>query len=121
MPEEKEITKGTLLALRKQPEFLEFLRLVEEEKIPDSWEIIAEAIGVSKPTILKWRKTPEFKEALAKGIKNAFIRMESAGNSDWRMWREKIGLLTKEQNKEELKFGDITINIINYARTNNPV
>lgn len=86
--------------VRKEPEFKEFLKMVGEEKIPDTWELVAEAIGVHPHTIINWRKTPEFQEALARGIQNAMVRMEKAGNSDWRMWREKIALLRKEKDRE---------------------
>jgi hypothetical protein len=81
----------------KEPEFLAFLNLVEEQKIPDTWELVAQAIGVHPNTIKMWRKTPEFQKALAQGIKNAIENMESSGRRDWRMWREKIALLTKEK------------------------
>jgi hypothetical protein len=87
--------------VHKQIEFSSFLRLIEQESVPDSWELIAEAIGVHRNTITKWKKTPEFQKALAVGIKNAIANMENSGRRDWRMWREKIALLTKE--KEEAK------------------
>lgn len=83
--------------VQKQVEFSEFLKLIEEQSVPDSWELIADAIGVHRNTITAWKKTPEFQKALARGIKNAIANMESSGRRDWRMWREKIALLTKEE------------------------
>lgn len=87
--------------VHKQIEFSSFLKLIEQESIPDSWELIADAIKVHRNTITNWKKTPEFQKALAIGIKNAISNMENSGRRDWRMWREKIALLTKE--KEETK------------------
>lgn len=87
--------------VNKKPEFEEFLKLIEENTIPDTWEMVAKALGVHQNTITQWRKTPEFQKALASGIKNAVNSMERAGRSDWRMWREKISLLTKEKEQEK--------------------
>lgn len=93
--------------LHKHEQFEEFLRLIKEEKIPGEWEILAEAIGVTRQTINNWKKLPEFQEALSEGIKNAIASMEHSGRYDWRMWREKLALLTKEKEKEQ---GNININ-----------
>ncbi len=89
---------GTIVS--KQVEFEEFLKLIDEETLPDTWELVAEEIGVHKNTLTSWRKTPEFKVAKARGIKRALQRMERAGNYDWRMWREKYSLLTKEKKED---------------------
>jgi len=95
--QEKEIVQN----VQKKPEFLEFLRLVEEENIPESWGLLAEAIGIHRNTITKWRKTPEFRKALAKGIQRSLRNMEKAGNKDWRMWREKLRILGVKDKKED--------------------
>lgn len=96
----------------KAPEFQAFLDMVESDKVPETWELVATAIGVHQNTITNWRKTPEFQKALAKGIHNAMERMERAGGRDWRMWREKIALLTKEKQGQSIGVQN------NYVETN---
>lgn len=96
----------------KEPEFQAFLDMVESDKVPETWELVATAIGVHQNTITNWRKTPEFQKALAKGIHNAMDRMERAGGRDWRMWREKIALLTKEKQGQNIGVQN------NYVQTN---
>ena len=83
--------------VNKEPEFRAFLGLVESDELPETWELVAHAIGVHQNTITQWRKTPEFQKALAKGIQKAMQNMESSGRRDWRMWRDKIAILTKEK------------------------
>lgn len=96
------MVNDNMTKVNKEPEFLAFLRIIEEETIPDTWEMVAQAIGVHQNTITKWRKTSEFQKALANGIKNTMASMERAGRHDWRMWREKLGLLLKEEREEKL-------------------
>lgn len=96
----------------KEPEFQAFLAMVESDALPDTWEMVATAIGVHQNTITIWRKTPEFQKALAKGIHNAMQSMEKAGRHDWRMWREKIALLTKEKQSQSIGVQN------NYVQTN---
>lgn len=101
-----------MIIVRKDPEFQAFLDMVESDKVPETWELVATAIGVHQNTITNWRKTPEFQKALAKGIHNAMDRMERAGGRDWRMWREKIALLTKEKQGQNIGVQN------NYVQTN---
>ena len=73
----------------KEEEFESFIQLIEEDKF-DTWELVAETLGIHKNTIQNWKKHPRAREALSKGLQNAVRQMETVGKRDWRMWREKI-------------------------------
>lgn len=84
----------------KSEEYRAFLKMVKKGKIPANWQDVAEAIGVHPNTITAWRKLPEFQEALSSGIQESIEKMSNVGKRDWRMWRERYAMLTKEANKQ---------------------
>lgn len=77
----------------KDDEYIEFMRLVNNGELPDTWELTAEAIGVHPNTIKAWRKLPEFREAKRKGIEHCLAEMRRAGKEDWRQWEASLRLL----------------------------
>lgn len=99
------MSEKTVRKVIKEAEFDIFLDMVENGNIPDTWELVAEAIGVHKNTITEWRKRPEFQRAKAQGVENALKNMEVAGKKDWKMWREKLNLLgaTKPQDQTNIQ------------------
>ena len=95
--------------VRKDTEYERFLSAVENNQIPAEWELLADALGVHRNTIGQWKKRPEFQEARVKGIEHAINMMEHSGKRDWKMWREKIAMLTNE------KKPDVQVNMqVNY-------
>jgi len=95
--EEKQIE--TVSNVRKSAEFLTFIKAVGAGELPDTWELMAESLGVRPSTISDWKKLPEFQDALMKGIRRCIDQMESTGKRDWKMWREKAKILTRENHK----------------------
>lgn len=89
----------TVTNVRKEPEFRAFIKAVGNGEIPETWELTAEAIGVHPNTISVWKKLPEFQLALANGIKRAIDQMEKTGKRDWRMWRERAAILSRERQR----------------------
>ena len=81
----------------KAEEYKRFIELVGTGQIPEHWEILAETLGVTRQTIAEWKKMPEFKEAINRGIDEALTQMKIVGRKDWKMWRERFALLTKEK------------------------
>lgn len=102
IPLTREITrKKDMQNVQKVEEFEAFLKILELRKI-ESWESVAEALGVHRNTIEKWRQHPLAQKARAKGIENALEQMEASGQEDWKMWREKLRLLgVKEETPRE--------------------
>lgn len=86
----------------KEGEFEAFLKLLNKGQF-DTWEMVAESLGVHPNTIKSWKKHPLAKKAIADGIQSATEKMESVGRRDWRMWREKIDLLNREKPHPEDK------------------
>lgn len=84
---------GIVKNVYKDAEYIEFMRLVNNGELPDTWELTAEAIGVHPNTIKAWRKLPEFREAKRKGIEHCLAEMRRAGKEDWRQWEASLRLL----------------------------
>ena len=78
--------------VQKVNEYQAFLKLLKEGQF-ETWEVIAEAVGVHRNTIMDWKKLPEAQKAIVDGIQLAIKKMETAGKKDWKMWREKLKLL----------------------------
>jgi len=97
----------------KNVEYQQFLSMVEADKIPDTWEMLAQAIGVHQNTITKWRKLPEFQKAKARGVAHALEMMQASGKRDWKMWREKVAMLTNEK-KPDVQV-NMQVNFLDYA------
>lgn len=86
--------------VRKSAEYQAFIKLIKRGNIPANWVDMAEALGVHANTISEWKKLPEFQEALIAGIQESLEMMSTVGKRDWRMWRDKYSLLTKEADKQ---------------------
>lgn len=95
--------------VRKVAEFKAFIAVLEGGEF-DTWELLADTLGVHPNTIQEWKQLPEAKRAIAKGLQNAVKQMETVGKKDWRMWREKIALLRREKEKE-IEIPNKTLNI----------
>ena len=103
-----------MINVRKDEEFEAFIKLLENgsSEAVESWEMVAESLGVHPNTIVKWKRHPKAKKAIVDGIKRAVSSMENVGKRDWRMWREKLALLTKENQKKEDAQNTVTNNLI---------
>ena len=107
----------------KEEEYLSFIKTVENGEIPEHWELLADALGVTRRTIATWKKMPEFKKAIQKGIDRSLREMERVGKKDWKMWRERYAMLAKEKQQAQViqQFntdgGNIEVKIINYGDT----
>lgn len=98
--------------LYKSEEFEEFLRIIDQGQV-DTWELVAETLGVNKNTIQNWKRHPLARQALAKGLQDAIKKMEEVGRRDWRMWREKAAMLRRElERKQDDDKSTITNNIL---------
>ena len=99
--------------LYKSDEFDTFITLIKEGQY-DTWELVADTLGVHKNTIQLWKKHPKAQKALADGLQHAIAKMEQTGQRDWRMWREKTALIRKELDKkkeDEKPVTNIQINV----------
>ena len=86
--------------LYKSEEFEQFLQILNEGQW-DTWELVAETLGVHSNTIQKWKKHPKAQKALAQGLQDSIKKMEDTGRRDWRMWREKAAMLRLEMEKNK--------------------
>src|SRR4030043_357297 len=86
----------------KTEEYQKFIQTVENGEIPEHWQILAEALGITEQTIIRWKQLPEFQKALNKGLDKALREMQRAGGDDWKMWRERIALLRKEKQGDSM-------------------
>ena len=82
-----------IVNIRKEVEYQEFIKMVGDGSIPDTWELTAEALGVHPKTIENWKKLSEFKEAKRKGIEHCLNEMRRSGKNDWRQWEASLKLL----------------------------
>lgn len=106
------MSQNDVLNVRKEDDFEAFIKIIEDKNF-ETWVMVAEALGVHYNTIKKWKKHPLARKAIAEGITNAVRQMETVGKRDWRMWREKIALLKKEEEpEEEKKEGDKNLFLI---------
>jgi len=76
----------------KQAEFAAFIKTLQSSTA-SHWTQIAEVLGLDKNTITQWKKLPEAKQAIQVGIETAMKNMEKTGAKDWKMWKEKLGML----------------------------
>jgi Fe-S cluster biosynthesis and repair protein YggX len=104
--------------VQKDAEYQRFIAMVEGNKIPGTWEMLAEALGVHRNTITQWRKLPEFQQAKIKGVEHALKMMEVSGEKDWKMWREKVGMLTNEK-KPDVQV-NMQVNFLDYVERDTP-
>ncbi|HHT9145258.1 MAG TPA: hypothetical protein ACFYD4_06185 [Candidatus Wunengus sp. YC61] len=88
--------------VQKEEEFEAFIKLIEDGSVNamEHWVSIADSLGVHRNTINEWKKSPRARKAISEGIKRALNGMENVGKRDWRMWREKVALLTEEMEKK---------------------
>jgi hypothetical protein len=93
-------TKTTKFNPYKKQEFETFIKLINKGEVPETWQLLAEALGVDNQTITDWKKVPEFQEALAKGIQRSLEQMELVGHRDWRMWKDRYSTLAREKKTE---------------------
>ena len=100
----KNTSHNKVQVVQKDAEFEAFITAIGEGELPETWELMAEALGVHRNTITRWKQQPQFQAALAKGIRRATEQMEAVGKRDWRMWRERASMLMKEKK-------DATVNI----------
>jgi len=78
----------------KDTEFKHFIKIVGGEgKLPEHWQLLAQALGIHQNTITRWMKMPEFEEARVKGINRRLKAMEESGKDDWRQWEASLRLL----------------------------
>jgi len=76
----------------KQAEFAAFLETLKSGT-SSHWSQIGEVLGIDKNTITQWKKLPEAQKAIKEGIQDAMNKMETTGAKDWKMWKEKLGML----------------------------
>lgn len=81
-------------------EYKKFIQTVKNGEIPDHWELLAETLGVNQKTIARWRKMPEFANAINHGLDEALQKMKETGGKDWRQWRERVAILSREKSKD---------------------
>lgn len=86
----------------KAEQYQKFIELVGNGQIPEHWEILAEALGVTRQTIARWKELPEFQEAMNRGIEECLEQMKFYGKKDWKMWRERLALLRNEAGKADV-------------------
>lgn len=87
-------------------EYQKFIQIIKDGKIPEHWEILAETLGVSRKTISEWKTMPEFADAINSGLDRALREMEKTGGKDWRQWRERVAILSREKKADN----NITLN-----------
>jgi len=112
---------GNVRNVYKDAEYIEFMRLVNNGELPDTWELTAEALGVHPNTIKAWRKLPEFREAKRKGIEHCLKEMRRAGKEDWRQWEASLRLLGVKTSEQPTTNIQINIPILggNTVQSNN--
>ena len=76
----------------KAEKFEAFIKEIKKGSI-SHWVQIAEALGIEKGTIVVWKQTPEAQKAIKDGINHALLQMQKVGKRDWKMWKEKLGML----------------------------
>lgn len=103
-------SKNGLSNIKKKVEYQAFINAIGKGEIPDTWQLMAEALGVTPQTITQWKKLPEFRKALAQGIKRSADKMEVVGKRDWRMWRERLAILSKENKNNDMQT-NVQVNI----------
>lgn len=97
-PEEKKVT--IVKNPYKSLEYQKFIQTVKDGKVPEHWEILAETLGIRRETISEWKKLPEFAEAVNAGLDEALKMMKETGGKDWKMWRERVSILSREKKTE---------------------
>jgi hypothetical protein len=94
------LQKVTKVNPYKSEEYQKFIETVKSGEIPEHWELLAETLGITSKTIIEWKKLPEFTNAINKGLDEALAKMKETGAKDWRQWRERVSILSREANKQ---------------------
>lgn len=84
----------------KDDQYLKFIQIIKNGEIPAHWELLAETLGVHRNTIMEWKKLPEFSSAIDSGLNEALAKMKETGAKDWKMWRERVAILSREKQKD---------------------
>lgn len=84
----------------KEEAYKKFIETVKNGEIPEHWELLAETLGVDQKTIKRWRMLPEFSNAVNRGLDEALAKMKETGGKDWKMWRERVAILSREKKTE---------------------
>jgi hypothetical protein len=100
----KNIEPQKIVKITKNPyknlEYQKFIQTVKNGEIPEHWEMLAETLGIRPETISEWKKLPEFAEAVNRGLEEALSKMKEVGGKDWKQWRERVAILSREKAKD---------------------
>ena len=94
-PEDKKVQK--VRDPYKDDQYIKFIATIKGGQIPAHWEILAETLRVHRNTIMEWKKLPEFAAAIDEGLNEALRMMKETGGKDWKMWRERVAILSREK------------------------
>jgi hypothetical protein len=90
----------------KIKEYNAFINMVKRGIPIESYQGLAEELGVSRETIIEWKKMPEYQELKQKLLDELTKGMMIAGADDWKMYdkrRRELGILAPEQKQEPIQ------------------